>query len=68
MKEENKNNIFKFQEYLNVLEDKINYVNNEITIIYRINKNENIIKIFIRSLLNLKKNIVKYYIKVMNMK
>ena len=46
MKEEKNIMIMKFQEYLSVLEDKINYVKNEITIIYRINRNENKIRIF----------------------
>ena len=46
MNKENKNNIKKFQEYINILEDKIVYVDNEISIIYRINKNEDNIKIF----------------------
>ena len=59
MKEENCNNILKFQEYLNVLENKINYVNNEITIIYRINKNENIIKIFDQKFVEAKKEFCK---------
>ena len=46
MNKENKNNIKKFQEYVNILEDKIVYVDNQISIIYKINKNEDKIKIF----------------------
>ena len=46
LKEENMNNIKKFEEYLKILEKRISFVNNEITIIYKINKNENFVKIF----------------------
>ena len=46
LKEENKSNIKKFEEYLKILEKRISFVNNEITIIYKINKNEKFVKIF----------------------
>ena len=59
LQEENINNIKKFQEYLKVLEDKITYRNNEITIIYKINKNENYVKIFDADFVNAKKKYCK---------
>jgi hypothetical protein len=59
MKEEKNIMIMKFQEYLSVLEDKINYVKNEITIIYRINRNENKIRIFDNRFVKAKKDFCK---------
>ena len=56
MKGQKNNIIQKFQEYLNLLEDKINYVNNEITIIYRINKNDKKIRIFGENFVHNNKN------------
>ena len=44
LKEENINNIKKFENYLKILDKRINYVDNEISIIYKINKNENYVK------------------------
>jgi surface protein len=59
LKEENMNNIKKFEAYLKVLEKRISFVNNEITIIYEINKNENFVKIFDEDFVKAKKDFCK---------
>ena len=59
LKEENKNNIQKFEQYLKILEKRISFVNNEITIIYKINKNENFVKIFDEDFVKAKKDFCK---------
>ena len=46
IKEKNLNNIKKFENYLKILDKRINYEENEISIIYKINENENYVKIF----------------------
>ena len=46
LKEDNINKIKKFENYLKILDKRINYINNEISIIYKINKNDNFVKIF----------------------
>ena len=53
------NNIKKFEDYLKVLEKRISYVNNEITIIYKINKNEKFVKIFDKDFVEAKKKFCK---------
>ena len=59
LKEKNKTNIKKFEEYLKILEKRISYVKNEITIIYKINKNENFVKIFDEDFVKDKKDYCK---------
>ena len=59
LKEENKNNIKKFEEYLKILEKRISFVNNEITIIYKINKNDKFVKIFDEDFVKDKKDFCK---------
>ena len=59
LKEENMDNIKKFEAYLKVLEKRISFVNNEITIIYEINKNENFVKIFDEDFVKAKKDFCK---------
>ena len=59
LKEENKNNIKKFEEYLKILEKRISFVNNEITIIYKIKENEKFVKIFDDDVVKAKKDFCK---------
>ena len=59
LKEENKNNIKKFEEYLKILEKRISFVNNEITIIYKIKENEKFVKIFGDDFVKAKKDFCK---------
>jgi hypothetical protein len=59
IKEENKNNIIKFEEYLKILEKRISFVNNEITIFYKIKENEKFVKIFDEDFVKAKKDFCK---------
>ena len=62
IKEENMNNIKKFQDYLKILKNRIVYKKNEISIIYKINKNENKLRIFDSDFVKAKKEFCKILI------